>query len=177
MNDRECLRTPTNVWRSFCDHCDWWRIAFVSPFALYSPLSGEFAANIFFYIRKDIRRSVSPALDRDIHFFSPQYDDHSFFFHTRLQTWSIRLPLHLLLPLLVVLLVCHQCPSPSATFLFDTCRNVSPDSNTSGSSSNLHLHVWSPRLYSHSVHFRHILYTYLYFIPLGQDPCPCAFAR
>ena len=48
MNDRECLRTPTNVWRSFCDHCNWWRIAFVSPFALYSPLSGEFAANIFF---------------------------------------------------------------------------------------------------------------------------------
>ena len=60
MNDRECLRTPTNVWRSFCD---WWRIAFVSPFALYSPLSGEFAANIFFYIRKDIRHSVRAALD------------------------------------------------------------------------------------------------------------------
>ena len=62
MNDRECLRTPTNVWRSFCDHCDWWRIAFVSPFALYSPLSCEFAANIFFYIRKDIRHSVRAVL-------------------------------------------------------------------------------------------------------------------
>ena len=58
MNDRECLRTPTNIWRSFCDHCDWWRIAFVRPFAIYSPLSGEFAANIFFYMRKDIRHSV-----------------------------------------------------------------------------------------------------------------------
>ena len=22
MNDRECLRTPTNVWRSLCDHCE-----------------------------------------------------------------------------------------------------------------------------------------------------------
>ena len=22
MNDRECLRTPTNVWRSPCDHCE-----------------------------------------------------------------------------------------------------------------------------------------------------------
>ena len=41
-------RMLTNTWRSFCDHCDWWRIAFVSPFAIYSPLSGEFAANIFF---------------------------------------------------------------------------------------------------------------------------------
>ena len=61
--DRECLRTPTNVWRSFCDHCDWWRIAFVSPFALYSPLSDEFAANIYFYIRKDIRHSVRAALE------------------------------------------------------------------------------------------------------------------
>ena len=61
-NDRECLRTPTNIWRSFCDHCDWWRIAFVSPFAIYSPLSGEFAANIFFYIRKDIRHSARLAL-------------------------------------------------------------------------------------------------------------------
>ena len=64
VNDRECLRTPTNVWRSFCDHCDWWRIAFVSPFALYSPLSGEFAANIFFYIRKVIRHSVRAALGK-----------------------------------------------------------------------------------------------------------------
>ena len=62
MNDRECLRTPTNVWRSFCDHCDWWRIAFVSPFVLYLPLSGEFAANMFFYIRKDIRHSVRAAI-------------------------------------------------------------------------------------------------------------------
>ena len=61
-NDRECLRTPTNTWRSFCDHCDWCRIAFVSPFAIYSPLSGEFASNIFFYIRKDIRHSVRLAL-------------------------------------------------------------------------------------------------------------------
>ena len=47
-----------------CDHCDWWRIAFVSPFAIYSPLSGEFAANIFFYIRKDIRHSVRLALEK-----------------------------------------------------------------------------------------------------------------
>ena len=47
-----------------CDHCDWWRIAFVSPFAIYSPLSGEFAANIFFYISKDIRHSVRLALLR-----------------------------------------------------------------------------------------------------------------
>ena len=30
---------------------------------LYSPLSGEFAANIFFYIRKDIRHSVRAALE------------------------------------------------------------------------------------------------------------------
>ena len=22
MNDRECLRTSTNVWRSLCDHCE-----------------------------------------------------------------------------------------------------------------------------------------------------------
>ena len=22
MNDRECLRTPTSVWRSLCDHCE-----------------------------------------------------------------------------------------------------------------------------------------------------------
>ena len=41
---------------------NWWRIAFVSPFAIYSPLSGEFAANIFFYIRKDIRHYVRLAL-------------------------------------------------------------------------------------------------------------------
>ena len=58
----ECLRTTTHIWRSFCDHCDWWRIAFVSPFAIYSPLSGEFATNIFVYICKDIRHSVRLAL-------------------------------------------------------------------------------------------------------------------
>ena len=23
-NDRECLRTPTHIWRSFCDHCELW---------------------------------------------------------------------------------------------------------------------------------------------------------
>ena len=73
MNDRECLRTPTNVWRSFCDHCDWWRIAFVSPFALYSPLSGEFDANIFFYIRKDIRHSVRAALQPSSTMDRPRY--------------------------------------------------------------------------------------------------------
>ena len=27
------LTTPTNVWWSPCDHCNWWRMAFVSPFA------------------------------------------------------------------------------------------------------------------------------------------------
>ena len=76
MNDRECLRTPTNVWRSFRDHCDWWRIAFVSPFALYSPLSGEFAANIFFDIRKDIRYSVRAALKLNIRQYPPRTLSH-----------------------------------------------------------------------------------------------------
>ena len=54
MNDRECLRTPTNVWRHFAIIAIGGELHVVSPFALYSPLSGEFAANIFFYIRKDI---------------------------------------------------------------------------------------------------------------------------
>ena len=69
-NDRECLRTPTNIWRSFCD---WWRIAFVSPFAIYSPLSGEFAANIYFYIRKDIRHSVRLALSANQSVYGTYY--------------------------------------------------------------------------------------------------------
>ena len=37
QNDRECLRTATNVWRSFAIIANSWRTAFVSPFAIYSP--------------------------------------------------------------------------------------------------------------------------------------------
>ena len=37
QNDRECLRTATNVWRSFAIITNSWRTAFVSPFAIYSP--------------------------------------------------------------------------------------------------------------------------------------------
>ena len=44
MKYRECLRTSTNVWRSLCDPGDhfaiianWWRMAFVIPFAIHSP--------------------------------------------------------------------------------------------------------------------------------------------
>ena len=45
MKYRECLRTSTNVWRSLCDPGDHfaiianlWRMAFVSPFSIHSPL-------------------------------------------------------------------------------------------------------------------------------------------
>ena len=50
-NDRECLRTATNVWRSFAG------TAFVSPFAIYSPQC-ETSITQIMAITLDIHTSV-----------------------------------------------------------------------------------------------------------------------
>ena len=64
QNDCECLRTATNVWRSFAIITNSWRTAFVSPFAIYSP---QCESSIKNYNKDNVEHMLKDATWSDVY--------------------------------------------------------------------------------------------------------------